>query len=153
MSPPPPVPGAPGRRSFLARALFLAIPSAAATAAVARPQVRVVYHLDDEARAIATVRMLQNHLKADAQARIVVVALAGGVDFLLAEAKDDRGNPYEPMVDDLVAAGVSFRVCGNTLEFRHIPVSAVHPEASVVISGAAEIARLQVEEGHAYYKP
>jgi intracellular sulfur oxidation DsrE/DsrF family protein len=50
-------------------------------------------------------------------------------------------------------AGVSFQVCGNTLDARKIPVSAVHPEARVVVSGAAEIARLQVEEGHAYYKP
>lgn len=99
------------------------------------------------------VRMLQNHLKADPQARIVVVALSAGVDFLLRDAKDGRGNPYEPMVDDLVMAGVSFRVCGNTLDFRQLPATAVHPEASVVTSGAAEIARLQVEQGHAYYKP
>lgn len=144
------------RRSFfshLLRGLLVLAPATAAVAAPGRSPIRVVYHLDDASRAIATVRMLQNHLKADPTARIVVVALSGGVDFLLMGGKDGNGNPYEPMVDDLSAAGVAFRVCGNTLDFRHIAASAIHPEATVVTSGAAEIARLQVDEGHAYYKP
>lgn len=139
--------------SFLGRAFALSTPSAAAIAAVPLPAVRVVYHLDDVSNAIATVRMLQNHVKADSSVQIVVVALGGGVDFLLAGGKDSRGNPYEPMVDDLSAAGVAFRACGNTLTFRDIPASAVHPEATIIESGAAEISRLQFREGYAYYKP
>lgn len=115
--------------------------------------VKVVYHADDVARGIATIRMIQNHLKADPTARIVVVALLSGVEWLLKDRSDPRGNPYEPMVDDLAAAGVAFRVCANTLEYMKLSHDALHPEATVVPSGAAEIARLQHAEGYAYYKP
>jgi intracellular sulfur oxidation DsrE/DsrF family protein len=83
----------------------------------------------------------------------VVVALGPGVDFLLRDAKDERGNPYEPMIDDLVMAGVEFRVCNNTLTARHIDPARVHPDATLVESGAAEITRLQYAEGYAYFKP
>lgn len=150
----------PGYRHFLmagrlALGLFalvsgLSIPALAADAAAA---TRVVYHIDDSARAIAAIRNMTNHLKADPGVRIVVVALGQGVDFLLKNAKDARGNPYEPMIDDLISAGVEFRVCNNTLTTRQIDRARVHPDASLVESGAAEITRLQFSEGYAYFKP
>jgi len=127
------------------------LPPSTAAEAVHAP--RVVYHLDDSARAIAAIRNLTNHLKATPGVKIVVVALGPGVDFLLRDAKDERGNPYEPMIDDLVMAGVGFRVCNNTLTARHIDPARVHPDATLVESGAAEIARLQYAEGYAYFKP
>ncbi len=128
----------------------LSIPARAADPATA---TRVVYHIDDSARAIPAIRNMTNHLKADPGVRIVVVALGQGVDFLLKDAKDARGNPYEPMIDDLVMAGVEFRVCNNTLTTRQIDRARVHPDARVVESGAAEIARLQFAQGYAYFKP
>jgi intracellular sulfur oxidation DsrE/DsrF family protein len=57
------------------------------------------------------------------------------------------------MIDDRILAGVEFRVCENTLTSRGIARTKIHPEAIPVTSGAAEIARLQCDEGFAYYKP
>lgn len=127
-----------------------------ATAALAQPaggRVQVVYHLDDSARAIAALRSIENHLRAAPATRVVVVTLADGVGFLTTGAQDPRGNPYEPMIDDLVATGVEFRACNNTLVARQIPRSRLHPDVTVVESGVAEIARLQAFENFVYLKP
>ncbi len=146
----------PGRRGVVIGVLAAALSllSSNVLAAVSDPAVpRVVYHIDDSARAIGAIRNINNHLKAVPKVKIVVVALGLGVDFLLKDAKDDRGNPYETMVDDLVLAGVEFRVCNNTLIARQIDRARVHPDATIVGSGVAEITRLQFSEGFAYLKP
>ena len=121
--------------------------------AAERDPIRVVYHVDDSARAVPAIRNIGNHLKAAPDTQIVVVALGQGVDFLLRGAKDERGNPYEPMVDDLLLAGVDFRLCNNTLSARQIERDQVLADVGVVDSGVAEIARLQVREHYAYLKP
>lgn len=141
---------------MLLRGLALMIPGAAAAESggpVTTATPRVVYHVDDLAHAVPALRNASNHLKAAAGTQIVMVALGPGIDFLLRESKDERGNPFEPMVDDLVMLGVAFRVCNNTLVARGIDRSRVHPEAAVVESGVAEITRLQFHEGFAYVKP
>lgn len=114
---------------------------------------RVVYHLDDSTRAIAAFRNIGNQLRAAPGTQITVVALGAGIDFLLREAKDARGNPYEPMIDDLILAGVRFSACNNTLQTRQIDRSRLHPEVGIVESGVAEITRLQCFERYAYLKP
>lgn len=144
-------------RRMLLRGLALMIPAATAaessSSASAATSARVVYHIDDIEHALPAFRNANNHLKAAPGTKIVVVALGRGIDFLLKDAKDDRGNPYEPMVDDLVMAGVAFRICNNTLTARGVDKTRVHPEAGVVESGVAEITRLQFHEGFAYIKP
>ena len=144
-------------RRMLLRSLAVMIPTAAAAEASSRTTVttvaRVVYHIDDVERAVPAFRNANNHLKAAPGTKIVVVALGHGIDFLLKDAKYDRGNPYEPMIDDLVMAGVEFRICNNTLIARGADKSSVHPEARVVESGVAEITRLQFFENYAYLKP
>lgn len=143
------------RRALLAGLLSVAamLPMHAVGADAATAVPSVVYHIDDTARAIPAIRNIANHLKAIPNIKIVVVALGQGVDFLLKNAKDDRGNPYEPMIDDLVLAGVEFRVCNNTLVARQIDKGRLHPEVAIVESGVAEITRLQLSEGYAYLKP
>jgi intracellular sulfur oxidation DsrE/DsrF family protein len=141
----------PSYRRFVTAGLLAVGLFAQAAAAAAAP--RVVYHIDDSARAIPALRNMTNHLKADPGVKIVVVALGQGVDFLLKDAKDEHDNPYEPMIDDLILAGVEFRVCNNTLSARQIDRTRVHPDARVIESGAAEITRLQFSEGYAYFKP
>ena len=132
-------------------AVMLQTPAIGASDAAALP--RVVYHIDDTARALPAIRNVTNHLKAVPTVKIVVVTLGQGVDFLLKEAKDDRGNPYEPMIDDLILAGVEFRVCNNTLVGRQIDKARLHPDTTIVESGVAEITRLQLSDGYAYLKP
>lgn len=136
--------------AWLLLGLLLPGPVSAADSAAS---VRAVYHIDDSERAIGAIRNITNHLKAAPGTRIVVVALAEGVDFLLAGAKDARGNPYEPMIDDLITQGVEIRACNNTLVGRQIAKERLHPDVGVVPSGVAEIARLQALEGYAYLKP
>lgn len=142
-------------RGALAIAWVLLAPLVAAETPVAASATRptVVYHLDDSQRAIQMIRNIGNHRRADADIRIIVVALAAGVDFLVEGAADDRGNSYDALVDPLMLEGVEFRVCGNTLKGRQIDAASLLPDVSVVPSGVAEIARLQIEEGAAYIKP
>lgn len=114
---------------------------------------KVVYHVNDSENAMAALRNVQNHLNASPDTRIVVVTHGKGIDFLLNDAQDKNGNPYEPVVQGLKDKGVDFRVCNNTLKSRKLDGSAVIPEATVVPSGVAEIGRLQAREGYVYLKP
>jgi uncharacterized protein len=113
----------------------------------------VVYHIDDNARAIPMLRNITNHRKADVKIRIIVVALGAGVDFLVDGAMDERGNSFDALVDPLMIEGVEFRVCNNTLKSRKIAPEALLPDVKIVASGVAELARLQIEEHAAYIKP
>lgn len=148
----------PSARSFIGfagalRFLALALALAAAGALAAEP-VKVVYHFNEGLQqATNGLRNIRNHLSADPGAKIVVVAHFDGIDFLLDGARDKNGNPYDAIVDDLVSQGVEFRICNFTLQGRKIDKRRVHPEAKIVPSGVAEIARLQAKEGYAYLKP
>lgn len=146
------------RRTFL-RLLFAALPAFAlaagfnANAADADP-VKVVYHLadgiDQASRAMANIR---NHLRAEPETKIVVVANGDGIKFLLAGAKERNGKPFDAAVTALAAQGVEFRLCKNTLIAHDVPLSQVLPEARLVTSGVVEIARLQAKEGFVYLRP
>ncbi|MGC8731774.1 MAG: DsrE family protein [Halothiobacillaceae bacterium] len=122
----------------------------AAEAAVV--QEKVVYHVNDSANASAALRNIKNHLDASPAARIVVVTHGQGIDFLLKDAQDDKGNPYQAIVEGLKARGVDFRVCNNTLTARKIDPERVIAKASIVPSGVAEIGKLQAREGFVYLK-
>ncbi len=116
--------------------------------------VKVVYHLNEGLKqATQALRNIRNHLAVDPTAKIVVVAQASGIDFLLVGAQDEHKNPYDAAVEDLAMQGVEFRVCNFTLETRKLDKSAILPEAKIVPSGVAEIARLQFKEGYAYIRP
>jgi len=81
------------------------------------------------------------------------VTHAAGINFLLDGAADKNGNLYEPLVQDLVAKGIEFRVCNFTLQSRNIDKSKVIAEAKIVPSGVAEVSKLQAKEGYAYLRP
>ena len=127
-------------------------PTEAAAPAAASDAIKVVYHINDASVARAAMRNVDNELNAAPNSKIVVVAHGKGIDFLLNDAKDDKG-AFEPQVAALKNRGVDFRVCNNTLHSRHLGPDAVVMEASVVPSGVAEIARLQAKEGYVYMKP
>ena len=135
--------------------LLLVLAATAITAASAAGQVeKVVYHITDGDNATALLKTVRNHLNARPNAKIVVVAHGSGIDFLLEDAKNKNGNPYDAAVQELSGRHkVQFRVCGNTLNSRKIDKSRVIPEATIVPSGVAEVSRLQIEEGYAYLKP
>jgi intracellular sulfur oxidation DsrE/DsrF family protein len=137
--------------ALLILALVLAAGLVPATAA---EPVKVVSHVNEgieqAARAMTNIR---NHLSTDPTAKIVVVAHGRGIDFLLKEAKTPGGSAFGTDVEELALRGVEFRVCRFTLERRDIEPSKVVPDAKIVPSGVAEVARLQSREHYSYLKP
>ncbi|HSP78465.1 MAG TPA: DsrE family protein [Myxococcaceae bacterium] len=132
---------------------LLVLSSPVASAADEGP-VKVVYHVNEGLeQATHALRYIRNHLAVDPGAKIVVVAQAQGVQFLLEGAKDEHKNPYNVAVETLAMEGVEFRVCELTLKTLKIDKSKVLPEAKIVPSGVAELARLQAREGYAYIRP
>lgn len=133
---------------------LLALVLGVSMSALTWAQVKVVYHLSEgvpqASRAIGNIR---NHLAADPQAKIVVVAHGLGIDFLLDGATNQLDQPFAGAVGDLAGRGVEFRVCNNTLTSRRIAKERVVMEASVVPSGVAEVARLQAKDGFVYLRP
>ncbi len=119
----------------------------------AMAQDKVVYHFDDAAvQALKGLRNIKNHLDVDPTAKITAVAHANGVDFLMKDAKDRNGNPYEVAVQELVARGVKFEVCEITLKNRSLKKEQFIEEAGFTPSGVVRVAKLQ-REGAAYIKP
>lgn len=120
---------------------------------VAFAQDKVAYHVNDaQAQALGALRNAKNHLDTDPSAKITVVTHAAGVDFLMQDAKDRNGNPYEIAVQELVQRGVKFEVCEITLKNRSLKREQFIPEASFTPSGVVRLTKLQVQ-GYAYIKP
>ena len=116
-------------------------------------QDKVVYHINDTAtQALAGLRNVKNHLDTDPKAQIIVVTHANGVDFLMTDAQDKNGNPYEIAVQQLVSRGVKFEVCEITLRNRNLKKDQLIQEAKFTPSGVVRIAKLQ-QQGYAYIKP
>jgi intracellular sulfur oxidation DsrE/DsrF family protein len=135
----------------LAAAAALAF--AASGIAMADDPVKVVYHINEGVqKAPAVLHNIANELDAEPNTKIVVVAHGPGIDFLLRGAKDKQGNTFDAELETLGLRGVEFRVCNNTLKSRNIEASRVVPDAKIVPSGVAEIARLE-SQGYVYLKP
>lgn len=116
-------------------------------------QDKVVYHVSDSAtQALGALRNVKNHLDTDPGALITVVANGDGVDFLMTDAKDRNGNPFEIAVQELVGRGVKFEVCEITLAGRGLKKTQFLEEARFTPSGVVRVAKLQIQ-GFAYIKP
>jgi hypothetical protein len=136
------------------RLLALACFALALAGEVHGQAIRAVYHFADGLdQASRGLQYLHNHLEIDPDAKIVAVAHAAGVDFLMKGAKTAKGNEYRGAVEDLDLQGVEFRVCEITLRERGLRREQFLPEVKYVASGVAEIARLQSREGYAYLRP
>ncbi len=141
------------RRYFIAALLLAGFAATTPRAALAEA-VKVVYHMQDgidqASRGLGNVR---NHLRAEPDTRIVVVALGSGIEFLLKGTTDRKGRPFDEQVAALRRQGVEFRVCNFTLTAHAVAPERLLPEATLVPSGVAEIARLQAKEGFVYLRP
>ena len=106
-------------------------------------QDKVVYHFGEGlAQASNGLRNIRNHLEVDPKAKIVVVAHAQGVDFLMAGAQDANKNPFNVIVEDLKSQGVTFEVCKITLRNRKLEEKQFIPEVVYTPSGVQRITRL-----------
>lgn len=138
------------------RKLFAAVLASAALGAAAAPgdPIKVVYHMNEGVEhAPQALRNIRNHLSVDPKAKIVMVTHAAGINFLMRDAKDKNGNPFEVTVQDLTMKGVEFRVCEITLTSRKIDKKQLIDDVKYVPSGVAEVSRLQAQEGYVYLKP
>ena len=132
----------------------LAAVAALTVAGAAAAQDKVIYHFDSGlAQATKGLRNIRNHLEVDPKAKIVVVAHADGVDFLMTGAADPNKNPYSVAVETLKAQGVRFEVCQITLRNRKLDPKQFIPEVEFTPSGVQRITQLQQREGYAYLKP
>ncbi|MBC8008343.1 MAG: DsrE family protein [Prolixibacteraceae bacterium] len=115
--------------------------------------IRTVYHLPDDRQATLAMNNIHNHLAADPEAKIVVVALSTGVRVFAFGAQDAGGRPYSAWVDQFVARGVEFRICHNSMNALRLTKSDLIEKVGIVPSGVAEVARLQAREGYVYIRP
>jgi intracellular sulfur oxidation DsrE/DsrF family protein len=119
-------------------------------------QDKVVYHFDNaQAQATKGLRNIRNHLDVAPDTKIIVVAHAEGLDFLLDGAKDEK-NPnvdYPALVSALKARGVKFEVCEVTIKNRNLKKDQFNPDADFTPSGVVRIGQLQSREKFAYIKP
>ena len=141
-------------RTIFALLAALTLAACAATGGGTVAEDKVVYHFSDGLeQATNGLRNVNNHLEVNPKAKIVVVAHARGVDFLMKDTRDKNGNPYEVAVQELKSRGVTFEVCEITLRNRKLTKSQFIEEVSYVPSGVAEIAKKQQREGYAYLRP
>ena len=116
-------------------------------------QDKVVYHFDSGlSQAVKGLRNMRNHLDTDPKAKLVAVAHAEGVDFLMEGAKDKNGSPYAGPVSALKSRGVTFEVCEITLKTRGLKKDQFLQEADFAPSGVVRLAKLQ-GQGYAYIRP
>ncbi len=143
--------------SKMIRTLLAFVAAASMSVALAAGKddpIKVVYHFDAGfEQATKGLRNIKNHLDVAPTTKIVVVAHAQGVDFLLDGAANATGNPYNIPVEELAARGVEFRVCEITLKSRKIDPKKLLPQVKLVPSGVVEIGRLQAKESFVYLKP
>jgi uncharacterized protein len=120
----------------------------------AAAQDKVIYHLDSGiAQATKGLRNIRNHLDVDPKAKIVAVAHAEGVDFLLEGAKTANNQDFAALVSDLSARGVVFEICEITLKNRNLKKEQFILGPRFTPSGVVRIANLQAREQFAYIKP
>lgn len=116
-------------------------------------QDSVVYHISDaDLQALGGLRNVRNHLDADPGAKITVVSLGQGVDFMMEGAKDRNGSAYAATVAALVNRGVKFEVCEITLKNRSLKKEQFIQEADFTPSGVVRLTKLQ-KQGFAYIRP
>ena len=115
---------------------------------------KVVYHIDSGlSQATKGLRNIRNHLDTDPKAKIVVVAHADGVDFLMEGAKTPNGQEFASLVQDLENRGVKFEICEITLKNRNLKKEQFIMGPTFTPSGVVLIAHLQTTEHYAYIKP
>jgi intracellular sulfur oxidation DsrE/DsrF family protein len=120
----------------------------------ATAQDKVVYHFDSGiAQATKGLRNIRNHLDVDPKAKIIAVAHAEGVDFLMEGAKTANNQEFAALVSDLSARGVVFEICEITLKNRNLKKEQFILGPSFTPSGVVRIANLQAREQYAYIKP
>lgn len=133
---------------------IVAATALACAAFAASAEDKVIYHFDGGLeQAVKGLRNMRNHLDTDASAKLVAVAHAQGVDFLMEGAKTKDGQEFASLVSALEARGVKFEICEITLKNRKLKREQFVLGPTFTPSGVVRIANLQAREKYAYIKP
>ena len=133
---------------------IIALLALAAATSAAFAQDKVVYHFDSgHEQATKGLRNMRNHLDVDPTVKIIAVAHAEGVDFLMEGAKTRDNQEYAALVSALSARGVVFENCEITLTNRKLKKEQFILGPGFTPSGVVRIAHLQAREHYAYIKP
>lgn len=149
--------GRPPEMRRLSRRYFTLLVSIAMTA-ILSPAILaadgpgVVFHLDADDHANRALRQIGRQLDASPDIPIRVILIASAVNIALEGAKDDHGGLYSAQIEQLLAQGVQFFACENTLLSFNIPADRLAFGIDTVPSGVAELTRLQLESHVAYIK-
>ena len=119
------------------------------SAVEASKMLKVVVHVNfaDAERQKGGLKNMANILKAVDTATIEVVCHGQGIALLV-----DGQSEHADFVAKLIAQGVHFVACENTLREKSIPREKLLPDVGTVPSGAVEVIRKQ-QEGYGYFKP
>ena len=143
---------------LFAAALGLSVSAAPETAKSHYAPQKVVYHnngrgKDSAAYFKSLLKNLRNHVDAVGAERVQVrvVNHGDGIGLLQIATTDPE---IAKKIDALRADGVRFLVCRNTLEGRNIDWRTLYgvKEGDIVLSGMAELVRLQ-QQGFHYVHP
>lgn len=113
------------------------------------PPLRVVFHVnlgDAEAQKRA-LKNVDNFLREEPTAEVVVVCHGPGIGVVLADRCPDTDR-----LSALAERGVRFAACENTMREQQIARDRLLPSVQTVPSGTAEVVRKQ-RDGFAYFKP
>ena len=116
------------------------------SSAAPRP-IRVVVHLVGPERVQGALINIAN-LRADLGERSVIEVVVNGpaVGCLL------RDSSAAKPISDLIAAGIRFDACQNSLESQSLTRSELAPGVKIVKSGVAHVVQLQ-QDGYLYLRP
>jgi uncharacterized protein len=140
---------------FLKAAMILtAIVVMSGAGMAADDDIKTVYHFHNgQGQASMGMRNIQNHLKSEPGAKIVVVANFKGVEAFVFGAQDNTAKAFADWVEELSRQGVDFRVCQHSMNALKITSDKLIANVRIVPSGVAEIARLQSREKFGYIRP
>lgn len=115
---------------------------------------KVVYHFNTNNLQVnkAGLKNIQNHINAVGKDQLTVVALVHSAAWELV-ARDKANSELTETMKFLIAQGVVFKMCNNTLrEHRLDAAKDLVVPMILVPAGVAELVRLQ-QMGYAYIKP
>lgn len=112
--------------------------------------MRTVFHLstgdEDQQKTVLTIAENLSKDESIEMDDIAVVVQGGGIGPVT------RGGTHSDTVKSLLDAGISFRVCSNTLDTKDLDESDLVASVETVSSGASALTRLQ-NDGYAYIRP
>jgi uncharacterized protein len=123
--------------------------------AAASKSIKVVYHLsEDESQAYRALNNIANHLRADPEVKVIVVAHGKALEFLKrGMISSDSKSAFADAVVPLQKRGVEFRVCRNSMNALRLDAGDMIDKVAIVPSGIAEVVSLQARDGYAYVRP